>query len=287
MIKVTNLTKKFGRFTAVDNLTFEVAPGEAVALWGANGAGKTTVIRSLLGLHSAQGYLEINGFDARKAGKKARAAVGYVPQELAFYDDLPARDTLFFYANLKRVSPDRVEAVLAEVGLSEHGHKAVAALSGGMKQRLALASALLANPPLLILDEPTSNLDTAARDDFMKLLWLQKEQSKTLLFTSHRLEEVVMLASRVLVLERGQLKLVCDNPAELAQRLGKSLNLKLMVPETKRDAAVMLLRSRGFTATPNGIGVRVSVSPSAKLAPLQLLLAEEVEVNDFEIENGF
>ena len=287
MIEVKELIKKFGSFVAVDGLSFAVAPGEAVALWGPNGAGKTTIIRSLLGLLSAQGELRVSGFDVQKEGKKARAAVGYVPQELAFYDDLSARDTLLFYARLKRVSADRVDPALAEVGLVEHGHKPVAALSGGMKQRLALAIALLADPPLLILDEPTSNLDTTARDDFMKLLLRQKVRGKTLLFTSHRLEEVELLASRVLVLEAGRLRLVCDEPAELANRLGMRLTLKVFIPDRTRQEALTLLRGQGFAVSLNGVGLRVAVAPSAKMGPLQALLAQEIEVNDFEIENGF
>jgi heme ABC exporter ATP-binding subunit CcmA len=287
MIEVKELTKKFGRFVAVDGLSFAVAPGEAVALWGPNGVGKTTIIRSLLGLLSAEGELRVNGFDIQKEGKKARAAVGYVPQELAFYDDLSARDTLLFYARLKRVSADRVDQALAEVGLAEHEHKPVAALSGGMKQRLALAIALLADPPLLILDEPTSNLDTAARDEFMKLLLQQKAQGKTLLFTSHRLEEVELLASRVLVLEAGRLRLVCDEPAELANRLGMTLTLKVFIPDRTRRQAMALLQGQGFAVSPNGVGLRVAVSPSAKMGPLQALLAQDIEISDFEIENGF
>jgi len=285
MISVTNLTKKFGHFTAVDNLSFEVARGEAIALWGANGAGKTTVIRSLLGLLSASGELRVNNFDAQKEGKKARAAVGYVPQELAFYDDMSARDTLLFYAQLKRVPATRVDSALAEVGLAAHGAKPVAALSGGMKQRLALACALLADPPILVLDEPTSNLDTTARDEFIKLLLQQKAQGKTLLFTSHRLEEVEALASRVLVLESGKLALTCL-PSELAGRLGLRLTLKLIMPETVRDNALNLLHAAGFTASRNGIGLRVDVLPTAKLAPVQALLAKNIEVNNFELENG-
>jgi heme ABC exporter ATP-binding subunit CcmA len=287
MITVTNLTKSFGSTTAVDQLSFSVASGEAIALWGPNGAGKTTVIRCLLGLLKAEGELTIHGHDTRREGKRARAAVGYVPQELAFYDDLSARDTLRFYAELKRVATDRVDQVLAEVGLSDHGHKDVSALSGGMKQRLALACALLADPPLLILDEPTSNLDTAARDDFIKLLLQQKEQGKTLLFTSHRLEEVETLASRVLVLEEGRLKLSCEQPAELAHRLGMTLSLKLIVPESMRDNAINVLLAQGIVASRNGIGLRVNVAPSAKMAPLQTLLAQNIEVSNFEIENGY
>lgn len=287
MIKIENLTKKFGHFTAVDNLSFEVAAGEAVALWGPNGAGKTTVIRSLLGLLSAEGQLLVNGFDAQKAGKLARAAVGYVPQELAFYDDMSARDTLRFYADLKRAAPQRIDLVLAEVGLTEHGHKPVAALSGGMKQRLALAIALLADPPLLILDEPTSNLDTTARHDFVKLLLAQKARGKTLLFTSHRLEEIELLAERVFVLERGRLKLTCDTPAELVQRLGMTLNLKLMMPVAWHENALSLLHAKGFAARRNGVGLYVTVSPANKMAPLQALLAGDIEVSNFEVENGY
>jgi len=287
MITVKNLTKQFGKFTAVDNLSFEVTPGEAVALWGPNGAGKTTIIRSLLGLYAARGELRINGFEVSKAGKQARAALGYVPQELAFYNDLSTLDTLRFYANLKQVPASRIEAVLTEVSLADHRDKPVAALSGGMKQRLALAIALLADPPLLILDEPTSNLDTKARDDFIRLLLAQKQQGKTLLFTSHRLEEVELLATRILVLDKGRLRLTCDRPMELATQLGMQLSLKLVVPESMRQPALQLLRAQGFTATSNGVGVRVTVSPTAKTAPLQALLARDIEVNNFEIENGF
>lgn len=287
MIKVSKLTKKFGDFTAVQNVSFEIAPGEAVALWGPNGAGKTTIIRSLLGLHSAQGRLGVNGWDVKKDGKKVRSVIGYVPQELAFYDDLSARDTLAFYAKLKGAPTPRAEEVLAEVGLSDHADKPVVALSGGMKQRLALAIALLADPLLLMLDEPTSNLDTGAREDFIRLLLRQKRAGKTLLLTSHRMEEVKILATRVLVLEDGQIKTVCEGPAELGDQLGMRVGLKLTVPDEMRGHAVSLLQARGFDATSNGSGLRVSVSPSTKTAPIKTLLAADIEVNDFEVDNGF
>jgi nitrous oxidase accessory protein len=287
MITITNLTKKFGSFTALDNLSFSIEAGEAVALWGPNGAGKTTVIRSLLGLLAVDGAILINGIDTRQAGKQARAALGYVSQELAFYDDLSAHKTLVFFADLKGVSHQQIETVLAEVGLTEHAGKAVAALSGGMKQRLALAIALLGDPPLLILDEPTSNLDTAAREEFVKLLLRQKAQGKTLLFTSHRLEEVELLAGRVIVLEQGRLKLICEQPASLARQLGMSLNLKLHLAEVSLDQALALLQARGFAAQRNGVGLHVAVSPTDKIAPMRALLAENFEISNFELENGF
>ena len=287
MIKVSNLTKKFGDFIAVDNVSFEIAPGEAVALWGPNGAGKTTIIRSLLGLHAAQGELLVNGWDIKREGKKVRSVVGYVPQELAFYADLSTRDTLRFFAKLKRAAAPRVEEVLAEVGLSDHGDKPVATLSGGMKQRLALAIALLADPPLLMLDEPTSNLDATARDDFIKLLLRQRASGKTLLLTSHRLEEIEILATRVFVLEDGRIKIVCESPTQLADRLGMQIGLKLTVPDEMRGDALSLLQARGYEATSNGTGLHVTVSPSAKTAPIKTLLGADIEVNDFEVDNGF
>jgi ABC-type multidrug transport system ATPase subunit len=212
--------------------------------------------------------------------------VGYVPQELAFYDDLSARHTLLFYAKLKGVPVPRIEEVLAEVGLSGHGDKPVSALSGGMKQRLALAIALLAAPPLLMLDEPTSNLDAAARDDFIKLLLGQKAADKTLLLTSHRLEEIEILATRVLVLEDGRLKTICENPTDLADRLGMQIGLKLIIPRAMRDSALDLLQAQGYDAASNGTGLRVTVSPSAKTAPIRTLLDADIEISDFEMDNG-
>jgi ABC-type multidrug transport system ATPase subunit len=113
----------------------------------------------------------------------------------------------------------------------------------------------------------------------------QKAQGKTLLFTSHRLEEVEIVADRVLVLESGKLLLTCP-PAELASRLGLRLTLKLIMPEALHDNALNLLQTAGFTASRNGIGLRVDVSPTAKLAPVQALLAEKIEVSNFELENG-
>ena len=228
VLRVTNLSKRYpqpGRawwsdatITAVDDLSFTLDRGQALALWGVNGAGKTTVLKCLLGLLNCEGKLWLDGADLRKDGRKARRGFGYVPQELAFHNDLSVAESCRFYARLKDVSFDRIPTVLAQVGLTGQERKAVGALSGGMKQRLALALALLADPPVLLLDEPTSNLDAATRVEFLDLLAQLHATGKTLLFTSHHLAELEQLADRVLILQDGAVA-AYGTPTELMPRL--------------------------------------------------------------------
>jgi nitrous oxidase accessory protein len=220
MITVKNLTKRYpqpGRawwsdatVTAVDDVSFHLGRGEALALWGINGAGKTTILKCLLGLLDCEGELHLDGHDLRRDGRRARHFLGYVPQELAFHADMSVAESCRFYAQLKSVSAERIPVVLGQVGLAAQMQKAVGALSGGMKQRLALALALLADPPVLLLDEPTSNLDADTRDEFIDLLVTLRQTGKSLLFTSHHAEEVERLADQVLILKDGRIAEIRD-----------------------------------------------------------------------------
>jgi ABC-type multidrug transport system ATPase subunit len=283
MIQFSHLSKRFGKFTAVDDLSFAVEPQQALALWGPNGAGKTTAIKCLLGLLRYQGSIQVEDLDAHKQGKAVRRRLGYVPQELAFYSDMSALDTARFYARLKRTPASRAGEVLAQVGLEAHGQKPVGALSGGMKQRLALGLALLADPPVLVLDEPTSNLDAAGRDQFLELLAGVRSAGKTILFTSHRVEEISALADHVLVMEHGREVITCP-AAELPQRLGLRNQIKLRLHPDAIDPAMLALAQGGFTASRNGHGVLVDVLPGQKAAPIHALAAADIDVMDFEMQ---
>jgi ABC-2 type transport system ATP-binding protein len=283
MIAFNHLRKTYGKFVAVDDLTLEVAPQEAVALWGVNGAGKTTAIKCLLGLLRFSGQIRVNGFDVRKEGRSARRLIGYVPQELAFYKEMSTLDMAHFYARLKATPAARIAPVLEQVGLAEHTRKPVGALSGGMKQRLALGLALLADPPVLVMDEPTSNLDTAARSQLLQLLVQVKEAGKTIVFTSHRIEEVEALADRVAVMEKGALQFICPED-ELARRIGLRTQVKFMVPGGMLDAALDVLRRDGLTARRNGVGVIVDVAHGEKARPIHTLHQANIQVTDFEME---
>ncbi len=283
MINFSHLSKRFGSYTAVDDLTFDVAARQAVALWGPNGAGKTTIIKCLLGLLKCEGTIRVNNYDMRKEGRAARASLGYVPQELAFYDEMSTLEMTQFFARLKQAPSKQVSQVLEQVGLAEHGKKPVGALSGGMKQRLALALALLNDPPVLVLDEPTSNLDTVARSQLLSLLSQVKADGKTIIFTSHRVEEIEMLADRVFVLEKGKLQFECA-ARDLANKVGLRTQIKLRLAVGMLDTALSILRNEGFTVQRNGVGVIVDVPPGEKARPIHSLSKNDIHVLDFEME---
>lgn len=285
MIQVKNLNKWFGDTKAVDDLTFDIRAGEAVALWGSNGAGKTTALRCILGVMPYEGSVTLGEHDVSWQGKAARRLLGFVPQEISLHDDLTVEDTLRFYGRLKKVPANGENAarLLERLGLSSYTAKAVRDLSGGMKQRLALAIALLADPPVLILDEPTANLDVKARGEFLGLLAELKVAGKTLLFSSHRLEEVAAIADRVLLMEAGRLAADCP-PAELGSKLGSSALLKLHLDEEWIETAVTTLTHNGFAANRNGKGIWVRVIPLEKARPISVLAEAGIPVDDFEVE---
>lgn len=279
MITVTQLRKHYGNHAVLNNLTFSIQAGESVALWGTNGAGKTTTLRCLLGVQDFEGQIYVNGIDVQRDSKASRAAIGYVPQQAVFYN-MTVRQTLKFYARLKKVPRINFDLILAEVGLADHAKKRVKALSGGMKQRLALAISLLSDPPVLILDEPTANLDNQGRTDFLALVQRLNQDGKTIVFSSHRVDEVVQLATRVLVLQEGQIVLD-DTPAVFAAYLGQQRYLKLWIPNTHWETAITTLQSSGFKTTPNGSALYVDTLN--RLRALQVLEAAGVPVEEFDI----
>lgn len=285
-LEVRAVTKRYGAVAALENVSFDIMPGEAVALWGPNGAGKTTLIKCLLGLVSYTGEIRLAGLDARRQGRQVRARVGYVPQEIAFHD-MSVAETLAFYARLKRVGRERVDAVLAQTGLEAQVDKPVSALSGGMKQRLALAIALLADPPFLALDEPTANLDAAGRAEFLGLVSALKRRGVTILFSSHRPEEVEALADRVIVLRAG--RVVAEGPAAgFTARLGlqTSMRLRLAQPEALQTALARLTED-GLAAQINGSGTLVvTVGAGEKARPIRTLERAGITVTDFEVERN-
>ena len=208
-----------------------------------------------------------------------------MPQEIGFHDDLSVRDTMGLYRRIRKVSASEGAELLDRVGLSSHTEKQVRQLSGGLRQRLALAIALLGDPEVLLLDEPTANLDAGAREDFLRILEDLRDGSRAFIFASHRPGEVYRLADRVIVLHEGQV--VRD--ARPAEALGDPSNVVSMRIELEPDLinpAEALLTERGFRVTRNHVSIRVAVPADSKATPLNVLSEARIAVSDFTLEDS-
>ena len=207
-IEIQNLTKKFGDFTALNEVSLTVESGETVALLGPNGSGKTTALKCLVGLTiPTSGRISIGDHDLRSDSHQAKQLMSYLPQRVAFHDQLTAREVLQFYCRLRRLPEQRIDETFATPTFHFNGFsdRAVSQFSGGMVQRLGLAVACLPNAPILVLDEPTSSLDPKGAIQFRQFLASLKRAGKTIVFSSHTLNEVVQLADRVAIMVEGRL----------------------------------------------------------------------------------
>lgn len=282
MIRVENLTKRYGSTVVVDDVSFTVGPGEAIALWGPNGAGKSTIMRCLLGSIRFEGTVEIGGNDVVRRGKAARRLIGYVPQHLSFYDDLTVAETMALSAQLRRADQERARELLERVELADHWSKRVGALSGGMKQRLGIALALVADPPVLMLDEPTASLDVASRASVLQVFESLRDDRRAVVLTSHHLDEVGVLTDRVLAMEDGVPVLECA-PGELAQKLGLRVWMHVTVAEDQISQAADALDVAGFEIRRNSHGVLVEVAAGEKGKALSHLNDAGVGVMDVDV----
>jgi ABC-2 type transport system ATP-binding protein len=215
VISVENLTRRFGDFVAVDQVSFEVKAGEVVGYLGPNGSGKTTTIRMLLGLlQPTSGKATVLGFDAFRQSEEVRTRAGYMSQKFAIYDDLTVLENLTFYGGVYGITDKtRIRHTLDQVGLTGHDSTLTRSLSAGWRQRLALGIALVHEPKLLFLDEPTSGVDPTARRAFWDLIYELAENGVTILVTTHYMDEAEY-CERVGIMRAGKL-LAMDTPSNL------------------------------------------------------------------------
>ncbi len=217
VILVENLTRRFGDFVAVDHINFQVEAGEVVGYLGPNGSGKTTTIRMLLGLlEPSDGKATVLGFDAFRQSEDVRTRAGYMSQKFALYDDLTVLENLTFYGGVYGIRDKaRIKATLELVGLTGHDSTLTRSLSAGWRQRLALGIAVVHQPKLLFLDEPTSGVDPTARRAFWDLIYQFAENGVTILVTTHYMDEAEY-CERVGIMREGKL-LAMDTPTKLKE----------------------------------------------------------------------
>jgi ABC-type multidrug transport system ATPase subunit/ABC-type transport system involved in multi-copper enzyme maturation permease subunit len=204
MIELHDVTKRYGRRTALDEVSLRFDAGEVTLLLGANGAGKSTLLRCLLGITDFEGSIAVSGLDPLADGRAVRALVGYMPQAGGLHPDLTVDETLNLYADIRRVPRDRGPALLTEAGLDGQGATRVGDLSGGMRQRLGFALALLTDPQILVLDEPSASLDAASRDWLARRLRAAAAEGRLVIVSTHAGQELLAAGDRRVMLEEGR-----------------------------------------------------------------------------------
>ncbi len=222
MLQVDRLSKRYGERVAVDAISFSIAQGETVGLLGPNGAGKTTAISMICGISKPDsGEVTLGGVKLTQDANALKRRVGLVPQDLALYEELSAWANLQLFGGLYGLGAaelqPRAQAVLALVGLTDRSADRVKTFSGGMKRRLNIAGALLHEPDLILLDEPTVGVDPQSRNAIFDNLEELKRRGKTLLYTTHYMEEAERLCDRVLILDHGRI-LASDTVAGFKQQ---------------------------------------------------------------------
>jgi len=219
VVVTEGLTRLFGDFVAVDHVSFQVNPGEVVGYLGPNGSGKTTTIRMLLGLlKPSDGHATVLGYDAFRQSEEVRARAGYMSQKFALYDDLTVWENIEFYGGVYGITDkDRITSTLDRLGLVGHESTLTASLSAGWRQRLALGIALVHEPKLLFLDEPTSGVDPTARRAFWDLIYDLASGGVTVFVTTHYMDEAEY-CERVGIMRAGKL-LAMDTPSNLKKNI--------------------------------------------------------------------
>jgi len=234
VIETRGLTKKYGAFTAVDNLDLTITRGEVFGLLGPNGAGKTTIILMLLGLtEPTGGEVRVLGFDPARQPLSVKARVGYLPDMVGFYDELTARENLIYTAKLngfsRREAYTRITECLSDAGLLDVADHRVGTFSRGMRQRLGVADMMLKRPELIIMDEPTQGLDPEHAHEFLQNIRTLKEAGITVLLSSHLLQQVQEICDRVALFSEGKMVLNGTVPELGKQVLGKAYRVDIKV----------------------------------------------------------
>ena len=240
MIEVKNVTKKYGSFVAVNDISFTINDGEVVGFLGPNGAGKSTTMNMLTGyIEQTEGHIIVNGYDTIKKPNKAKGQMGYMPEGVPLYNDLTVKEFVTYMAELHKIEKKqkkaRVQAVLKEVGLESMQNKLIKNLSRGQKQRVSLAGTIVFDPKIVILDEPTVGLDPKQITEIRSLI-KNLGKKHTVILSSHILSEVSQICDRVIIINKGKIVAI-DTPENLESKVSTNNSIYVTVedPDNKVD----------------------------------------------------
>ena len=235
MIEVKNVTKKYGSFVAVNDISFTINDGEVVGFLGPNGAGKSTTMNMLTGyIEQTEGQIIVNGYDTIKKPNKAKGQMGYMPEGVPLYNDLTVKEFVTYMAELHKIErkqkKDRVQAVLKEVGLESMQNKLIKNLSRGQKQRVSLAGTIVFDPKIVILDEPTVGLDPKQITEIRSLI-KNLGKKHTVILSSHILSEVSQICDRVIIINKGKIVAI-DTPENLENKVSTNNSIYVTVEDS-------------------------------------------------------
>jgi gliding motility-associated transport system ATP-binding protein len=293
MIETLQLTRRYGRFTAVDALSIRAEPGQVLGLLGPNGAGKTTAMRMIAGfLAPTSGTARVCGHDVLAAPQEARRALGYLPEGAPSYGELTVREFLVFIARMRGLTRStgrqRFEEVIARLQLEDVLEQCIDTLSKGLRRRVGLAQAILHDPPVLMLDEPTDGLDPNQKHAVRQLIDAMARE-RTILVSTHLLEEVHALCNRVVIIARGRL-LADATPAELEQRSRYHGAVSFSAPGSAVSQEMLGRMPQVAAIEVDPLDGRITVFPKPGERILeaveQLLRAQGLEVSEIQLERG-
>ncbi len=293
LLHVEDACYAYGSREVLRGANLDAYPGEILVLLGRNGAGKSTLVKAITGrIALSRGRLSVSGHDPRQT-PAARASIGLVPQQLAIYDKLTPRENLTVFGRLMGVAPNQLEpaadALLERIGLSARANDPVRSLSGGMKRRVNIGAALMHQPKLLILDEPTVGIDTRAREDISDMLRQLRDDGLAILLTTHHMEEAEALADRVAIMVDGQIMASGAPDALVREYFGDRMEISVTAAKPI-DAAMeadecAALRGAGFTVDPRSNVVRGLIELSGDDLPrvFRTLLADKPEAQEIRV----
>ena len=250
MIKVENVTKKYGSFVAVDNISFEIGEGEIIGFLGPNGAGKTTTMSMITGfIEPTEGKIEIDGYDISKKAKKAKREIGYMPENVPLYNDLTVKEFVTYMAELKKVKgkekKEEVQRVIKATQIDDVQNKLIKNLSRGYKQRVSMAGALVGNPKVLLLDEPTVGLDPKQVTEIRSLI-KSLGKNHTVILSSHILSEISQICEKVIIINKGKI-IAQDTPQNLEEKVQTENSLIVTVEDKENKFEEVIKNIDGVT----------------------------------------
>lgn len=283
MIEVTNLTKKYGDVVAVNNISFTAHPGQVTGFLGPNGAGKTTTMRMLTGfMPPTSGKAIVADYDVFEQSMDVRERVGYLPENVPLYRDMSAQNYLFYIGEMRGLSNRKAKALeaLERVGLADRAKSKISTLSKGMKQRLGLASAILHDPPVLILDEPTIGLDPYQVLDLRNLI-RELGRDHTILFSTHILSEAEQICDKVVIINRGEI-VVEGDPAFLRQELERGGRILLRTGAPFAEAKAVLSQIVGVADVSQDLDA-IIITPESNAVDPRPQIANAIVQNGWEL----